>query len=390
MSKGRGSIPSLTGVRGIAALWVFLTHFYGFTGRVFGMPSLMKSSFLFNGFRGVDLFFILSGFILMHVHATDFTTISWPALKRFFILRFFRIYPLNTVILVALVPLVLLAPSYVAAQRAFTDPHFAYRVHNLSAAGFVQTLLLAQSWTILKLGEWNIVSWTLSAEVLGYALFPALTWIIVRESSWRRCIIYATCSLVVLTILLFLSHHANNNPTGTFGSVRMFFCFWAGICLYRCYQLAPDTLADRASAITCAAIFFIALTLFFPPSPVFDSFGFAALVFGLAYRRGPINSLMETRPSLYLGKISFSFYLSHFLIIDIISWSAGSWLMAQAGATKCIALIAIFLLCLGVASVLYQWVERPSQRFGHYLSSRAKPRIGKDAATNAVLANSNT
>lgn len=389
MSKGRGSIPSLTGVRGIAALWVFLTHFYGFTGRIFGIPSLMKSSFLFNGFRGVDLFFILSGFILMHVHAGDFGTISWPALKRFFILRFFRIYPLNTVILLALVPLVLLAPSYVAAQRAFTDPHFAYRVHNLSAAGFVQTLLLAQSWTILKLGEWNIVSWTLSAEVLGYALFPALAWMIVRESSWRRCIVYAVCSLLILTLLLFVSHHANNNPTGTFGSVRMFFCFSAGICLYRCYQLAPDSLARWATAITCAAVTFIALTLFFPPSPVFDSFGFAALVLGLAYQRGPINRLLETRPSLYLGKISFSFYLSHFLIIDIISWSASHWLMVQGLPTKCVALIAIILLCLGVASFLYHWVERPSQRFGHYLNGLSERRAGNDTSTKDGLVNSN-
>jgi peptidoglycan/LPS O-acetylase OafA/YrhL len=389
MNKGRSSIPSLTGVRGIAALWVFLTHIYGFAGHILGLTPVLKSSFMFNGFRGVDLFFILSGFILMHVHAGDFVTISRPALRRFFILRFFRIYPLNTVILAAMVPLVLLAPSYVAIQREFTDPHFAYRAHNLSAAGFVQTLLLAQSWTVLKLGEWNIVSWTLSAEVLGYALFPALAWIIVRESSWRRCIAYAACSLLILTILLFLTHHANNNPTGTFGSVRMFFCFTAGMCLYRCFQLAPDDVADWASATTCTGIAFIALTLFFPPSPVFDSLGFAALVFGLAYRRGPVNWLLETRPSLYLGKISFSFYLCHFLIISIVSWSAGSWLMAQGLVTKGFAIFGLFLLCLGVASLLYQWVERPSQRFGHSLLRSREPGAGDKAGARDVLVSSN-
>src|ERR1700757_84758 len=119
LSKGRASIPSLTGVRGVAALWVFLTHSYGFAAHILNAPALLRSSFLVNGFRGVDLFFILSGFILMHVHAGDFKTISQNALKRFFITRFFRIYPLNTVILLALVPLVLFAPSYVAAERAF-------------------------------------------------------------------------------------------------------------------------------------------------------------------------------------------------------------------------------------------------------------------------------
>ena len=384
MNEQRASIPSLTGVRGVAALWVFLTHLYGFAARVLGMPALISSSFLFNGFRGVDLFFVLSGFILMHVHAGDFITISSKPLQRFFVTRFFRIYPLNTVILVALVPLVLLAPSYVAAERAFSDPHFAYRAHNLSAAGFVQTLLLVQSWTILKLGEWNIVSWTLSAEIFGYMLFPGLAWLIARELSWRRCIVYALISLLTLTILLFFSHHANNNPTGTFGSVRMFFCFVAGICLYRCYQLAPDYVASWASAVTCLAVAFIAITLLYPPAPVFDAFGFAALVFGLAYQRGPVNRILKSRVALYLGRISFSFYLSHFLIISIFSWAAGHWLTAQDFGLKVASLVALFMLCLGVASVLYVWVERPSQRFGHYLIKSWGLRTPPDASDSLV------
>lgn len=389
LNKGRISIPSLTGVRGVAAFWVFLTHLYGFAAHILNAPSLLRSSFLINGFRGVDLFFILSGFILMHVHARDFKTISQNALKRFFVTRFFRIYPLNTAILLALVPLVLLAPSYVAAERSFSDPHFAYRVHNLSAAGFVQTLLLAQSWTVLKLGEWNIVSWTLSAEVLGYILFPALAWGIIRESSWWRCIIYAVCSLLTLTVLLFLSHHANNNPTGTFGSVRMFFCFVAGICLYRCFQLAPEYLASWASAITWLAVVFIAITLFVPSAPVFDAFGFAALVFGLAYQRGPVNRMLESRLSSYLGKISFSFYLSHFLIINIVSWAAEDWLTTRGLAVKAAALLALLLLCLAVASVLYDWVERPSQRFGRYLVKSWESDADAAPAAAETLASSN-
>jgi len=324
----------------------------------------------------------------MHVHAGDFKSISKNALKSFFITRFFRVYPLNTVILLALVPFVLLAPSYVAAERTFFDPHSAYRMHNLSAAGFVQTLLLVQSWTVLKLGEWNIVSWTLSAEVLGYILFPALAWVIAREISYRRCIAYAVCSLLILTVLLFLSRHANNNPTGTFGSVRMFFCFVAGICLYRCYQLAPEYLASWASAITCLALVFIAITLFFPPAPVLDAFGFAALIFGLAYQRGPVNRILESRLSLYLGKISFSFYMSHFLIINIISWTAERWLTTQGLGVKAAALLALSMLCLAAASLLYAWVERPSQRLGRYLNKSRESGAGIASAAKEAMVSS--
>ncbi|MGQ0494914.1 acyltransferase family protein [Komagataeibacter intermedius] len=95
MPKAR-SIPSLTGVRGIAALWVFMTHFYGLAADILHQPWMLQSLFLFNGFRGVDLFFVLSGFILMHVHEGQFTVLRWHVIRDFFIVRFFRVYPLNT------------------------------------------------------------------------------------------------------------------------------------------------------------------------------------------------------------------------------------------------------------------------------------------------------
>jgi len=380
MRSRRQPIPSLTGVRGMAAIWVFMTHMYGFAAIVWHAPALRGCSFFTNGFRGVDLFFILSGFILMHVHADDFTGRRSGKLKEFYLTRFFRIYPLNTVVLLALVPLVLLEPSYVSMARAFSTPHYAYRAHNLSFPGFIQSLLLAQSWTVAKLGEWNIVSWTLSAEVLGYALFPALCWLVMRETSWARCAAYAFASLTVLTILLVLFHHANDNPTGTFGSVRMIFCFTAGLCLYRCHQLAPAAATNVASALTGLALLFIAATLFIRTAPVLDAFGFAALIFGLAYQRGPVNALLESRPAVFFGKLSFSFYLVHLLIIGIIFWSLGHWLVAQGLGLRIAAVLIIFPLCLLVAAVLYELVERPSQRFGRRMVQRmaAGPSIPMD------------
>jgi peptidoglycan/LPS O-acetylase OafA/YrhL len=385
MRSRRKPIPSLTGVRGVAAIWVFMTHIFGFAAIVWHAPALRGFSFFTNGFRGVDLFFILSGFILMHVHADDFTSFHARTLQAFFVTRFFRIYPLNTVVLLAMVPLVLLAPSYVAGARAFSDPHFAYRAQNLSFPGFIQNLLLAQSWTVAKLGEWNIVSWTLSAEVLGYALFPALCWLVLREKSWARCAAFGCASLAVLTVLLFASHHANNNPTGTFGAVRMFFCFTAGICLYRCYQLAPASVEAAASGLTCLALLFIAATMFVHTAPVLDAFGFAALIFGLAYQRGPVNALLESRLAVFFGKLSFSFYLVHFLIIGIISWSLEHWLAAQAFGLRIVSVFVIFALCLLAAGVLYELVERPAQRLGRRLVQGLPSGAGRPIANAAPL-----
>ena len=383
MTQARQAIPGLTGVRGLAALWVFLTHVYGFAALVLHAPGLKRSLFLFNGFRGVDLFFVLSGFILMHVHDEQFVAIERQALRSFFLTRFFRVYPLNAAVLLAVLPLAWFEPSYVAFQRSFTDGRFAYKAANLSPAGFVQTLLLVQSWTVFKLGEWNIVSWTLSAEVLGYLLFPALAWSAMRLRSAETCAALAACSLAALTALLFLSHHANNNPTGTFGSVRMFFCFSAGILLHRCYRIAGDRLRPASPAMTIAAVLLIAATLFVPMAPVLDSFGFALLVIGLANRAGPVSRLLETRAALFMGRISFSFYLVHFLLIQIALWSLGGWLTAQDLPIRVAGLLTLCAICVGVAMLCYETIERPSQRLGRRMAGRpVRPAAaGSDTAS---------
>ncbi|MGQ0494915.1 acyltransferase family protein [Komagataeibacter intermedius] len=273
-----------------------------------------------------------------------------------------------------MVPLVLLAPGYVAMQRHYTDPAFAYRAHNLSLPGFVQTLLLVQSWTVLKLGEWNIVSWTLSAEVLGYIMFPLLAMWAMRISSPRNALALCACSLVTLVVVLSACHHANNNPTGTFGAIRMFFCFAAGILLYRAYHLLPDSMERHAASITSGAVIFIAATLFFPVVPVLDVFGFTALIFGLAYQRGVVDALLRSEPVIWLGRISFSFYLTHYLLIGIISWSLGEWLHHLDLASGLAVTFAIFGLCLIVGTVCYHLVERPSQRLGRRVMQRVEAR----------------
>ena len=369
VEKVSRGIPSLTGVRGVAAIWVFLTHFYGLAALVLHAPTLLHSVFLFNGFRGVDLFFVLSGFILMHVHADQFQSIRGSDLRHFFVTRFFRIYPLNTVVLLSVLAVVVLVPGYVAANRQWVDPRFAYRSHNLSWPGFVQTLLLVQSCTVLKLGEWNIVSWTLSAEVLGYLLFPLMAWTILREHSAIWCIAYGTISLTLLTILLFGAHHANNNPTGTFGSVRMIFCFATGIAMNRAYQLTSDRWMSAATPLTVAACVFIAVTWLKPVAPVLDAFGFAALILGLAYQRGPVDAMLASRPLLFLGRISFSFYLVHFLIISFVAWSVGDWLAAQPSGIRVAGLGGVIVLCVGAGLMCYELIEKPSQKLGRRLAA---------------------
>ena len=175
-------IPSLTGIRGIAACWVLLFHLQ-MIGEANGMtPALPGYRLLAAGWTGVDLFFLLSGFMLMHANARPFAALRRGSVARFFAARFLRVYPLGVASL-AFVALIIAADPGFARHFATLSPG------NLSRASFLATLSLATRWVPVK-GSWNEPIWSLSAEIIGYLAFPILAFAALRIRS-------ATVALVV-------------------------------------------------------------------------------------------------------------------------------------------------------------------------------------------------
>jgi peptidoglycan/LPS O-acetylase OafA/YrhL len=86
----RKNINTLTGLRGIAALWVFAAHLHTFIGHLYEREFPLNN-FFYHGYFGVDIFFILSGFIMTYVHYDDFRISLTEKLKYFLTLRFWRI-----------------------------------------------------------------------------------------------------------------------------------------------------------------------------------------------------------------------------------------------------------------------------------------------------------
>ena len=384
-SRGsRRAIPSLTGIRGVAAIYVCLTHAQIVLAAYLQAPSIGRNVFMYNGFRGVDLFFILSGFILMHVHEGDFRAWRGRPLIDFYVLRFFRVYPLNAAVLLLLVPIALALPGFVDWTRFASGVPIRWHDHDFSAPGFLQTILLAQTWSIIKPGQWNGPAWSLSAEVAGYAVFPVLAWAAVRCRSASLAASCAAASLVLLVAAMIAGGHATDNPTAAFGLVRMGFCFVAGIVLSRCHRCWSG--GERwASLVTILSLTWIMTTLLWRPLSLLVVLGFGGIILGLAYRRGPVNAVLESRPALFLGRISFSFYLVHYIPTRLSLWLFdlglhGSPLWLRAG---CVVALGVF--CVGAATLLHRWVELPSQRLArHVLASahggRAAPHPARGPA----------
>ena len=341
------AIASLTGIRGVAAVWVLLTHYQAVMAAYLHNPAIAANSFLYNGFRGVDLFFVLSGFILMHVHQDDFRVLASQSVRRFYLLRLFRVYPLNTAVLLALIPLALGMPALVDWFRFDHGTPIPYHNRDFSAAGFVQSLLLAQSWTVAKLGEWNGPAWSLSAEVFAYAFFPLLAWMLVRIRSALLCTVAAVLSLAALMGLLVLGHHTQDSPTGTFGLIRCVFGFTAGSCMARAFQLrpaSPITTSLLGAPLAWVSVGVIAVTLCDPRLNMFIVFGFCGLIYALAFQAGVIDKILSSGPAMFLGRISFSLYM----------------------------MVALPFICVALAMLAYTVIELPFQRYARSITRRER------------------
>ena len=103
-----------------------------------------------------------------------------------------------------------------------------------------------------------------------------------------------------------------------------------------------------------------------PVCPALTVFPLAALVMALAYEQGPVAKVMAGRPILWLGRISFSLYLTHFTVLTLLSWltrsSEGDLIPHWAYMAGVLSVIISF------AALIHYGAERPLARLGRKFS----------------------
>src|SRR5690349_9502171 len=166
-----GEIAPLTAIRGFAALWVVGHHLTAIWYPDSTGP--MQTLFL-TGYAAVDMFFVLSGFIL----ATVYRGLTASGTPLFFLRRLCRVYPLHLSIMAALALAAVAAPLF---RGSSARPW----------AQFAWVSLMLQSY-VLPESTWNPPSWSIGVELLCYALFPLALWLI------RRCPVLLLTALALL------------------------------------------------------------------------------------------------------------------------------------------------------------------------------------------------
>ncbi|MDF0542837.1 acyltransferase [Sphingobium sp. H39-3-25] len=361
----RKHIASHAAIRGITACMIIIYHVR--EGALHLQPRLTHPQSMERWYLLVDIFFILSGFIITYTTSPNGKPLDWEQSKRFWFSRITRIYPLH-LFCTAMFLLMASANALNALRKgAPLDP-----LWSMEGVGWVvQEALLIQSVGIPGFRWLNPVTWSISAEMFAYVLFPLLLLATARRSG------------ILLLLSFSLAFYGWVFATGEkldmcygLAPLRCLAAFIIGqaICLYRDFweRLSPGA----CDALQMASVVGITAVTMLPVSDVYGIPCAALLVAASWPDRGRIAAFLSTRPLQYLGEISYSLYLMHWLTliavtnvwIHLVSKLHLPYVVEQAGW-----IIAVPALSFPIAALTHHYIELPARH--HFKRRRDATRV---------------
>lgn len=358
--------PDLEGLRGVAILLVLLFHA--------GVPGTT------GGFVGVDVFFVLSGFLITGLLLREREATGRVDLREFYARRARRILPAASVVLVAIA---LASPFFMApldlprvADDALASALFAGNLWFAAGATDYFGVDLAPSPVIHY--------WSLGVEEQFYLLWPALLILVTRFGRPRAAVGLTLIGVVAASYLGALWLTEVSPPWAFYGLPTRAWELGLGGLLAAgagAHARFPDRIVQALGWLGLAAIV-AALLLITPSTPypgiaaLLPALGTAGVVLAGARRRS-VGTVLANPILRFLGRISYSLYLVHWPILVLpaaaLPLDEELPLLARGG----LALVAI-----GMGWLSFRAVEQPIHR-GRRLAAR--PRLTFAAAGLALL-----
>ncbi|HWW57784.1 MAG TPA: acyltransferase [Sphingopyxis sp.] len=365
-------VECLDGLRGVAALWVLIGHMMILTG--FRLPLVSKPDL------GVDLFILLSGFLMMFQYRLRAGSEDWTApgtWMSFWTRRFFRLAPLFYVTLAA----ALIAGPMIYADRVAIDSFLGQSLQppERYIDASLTNIALHLSFLFGLLPDYAfrtpLPDWSLGLEMQFYLLFPFLV-LLGRRIGWIPAALVAAGGGVVIALLAGAA--GLDYPMPSFLPLKLQL-FLAGMLI----AADPGERSARLWGRLAAALLLAAI----PVGGEQDLLHFAVrelLVFGffaLVHWRslgviGWISRLFGSRPFYWLGELSYGTYLIHLLIMQPVAavvigqFGTGLGAIGRFALTGAIVVPATYAM----AFVTYRLVEIPGQRLGKAVIKRAAGR----------------
>jgi len=338
--------------RFVAALGVFIFH----------LKNIDKGiSPVWNGSYGlfVDMFFILSGFVIAYSYPTSST--GFRGYARFLLRRIARIYPLHILTLLAFVGLAWIGISGPTSHASVMD--------------FIHNALLIQAWGITDHLSFNSPSWSISAELFCYLLFPLLMWLAGRVSPLILAIIVA-CLYGVLAhghLPIWQDRSQMYGANYDYGMLRALPSFMNGILLamlfrqFRGYRSKPLALGGILVFLGSVLV----LNVFAKPDLAIILFSLAILLTAIGE-----SAFTEVPGAAWLGRLgntSYAIYMLHELLLILVFKPVWHQLGLTPGAFPLFALGCCAVLTMA-AGLTYSLIENPARKLINRLAPRDSSR----------------
>jgi peptidoglycan/LPS O-acetylase OafA/YrhL len=342
----RSALPLLTALRFFAAAEVVIFHFF-FPDPVDPLRALFSS-----GFQAVTFFFVLSGFILAYVYSGDGLADASPKSARsFWTARAARILPAYYLALAIALP----AFAYSALVSKITPM-------DVLVPSLILTPLLLQSFWPIVAGAWNGPAWSLSVELVFYAIFPLLLRLTRRVSPVLLLLAaYGLLLAVQAGREVFHPPALGSDTAWTFYKFFPLFhvaTFAFGVALGRLFLFGPR-LAPRLHTMLflLGAVGTIAVLAFRPWLPGWMGRDpVLALLYGLvifgAARPGPLLRPLTGRWMVLLGDASYAMYILHMPIMFWWMWGLREKAHLAIPGWLDFGLYFIVLTALSIATLL--------------------------------------
>ena len=367
-----GEIRTLTGLRMVAAGWVVLFHFHFSDLDGVRAASEVLGPLVTAGALGVDLFFVLSGFVIAHTYLDRLgPALRVHATARFVWARACRMWPAYALVFH-------LFGLWLVARLVWgADERIAYQSVQpvVDAPEYLQQLAMVQLWDAPYFDgvSWVGSTWSISAEWLAYLLFPVAALVFHRMRDLPVALL-AAASLALMTPIAW-AYLLTGSPYHPWSwAVRVLCGFGAGVLAHLVVRRLRGTgrasvrVQRRASAVAAALPLVVAAGLL-AGELVGTGRGGAVLVL-LPLLVGAL-ALADRGPATWLahplavrgGRISYALYLVHIPMFEVFWVAQGHHplLLGPSTAAGHAAGLAVLLATVPVAALVHGLVEEPAR-----------------------------
>lgn len=388
----RGEVRPLTGLRIVAALWVVCFHFSFTPGDAYTRLWEPLQPLVHTGALGVDLFYVLSGFVITLTYVDKLG--PRPSVRgavAFWWARICRVWPVYALVTT------LFGGWLVYKSTRITDGFLVWQTTQpqVDLWHWLEQLAMVQLWhrPYADGSSWAGPAWSISAEWAAYVCFPLLVLVLWRL---RRLPPVVTGLLAVACMIPFAYVcYTTGNPYYSFSwVVRIAFGFLCGAftCLtVRRIRVTPrvERIAAGVAALAVVEIFIGLWWGSWRGQGAGEYGGVVVLVFpvligALSISRQGLSRVLSTGPMVHGGRISYSLYLVHVPVFEIF-WTHMGWneRIGPGSALGSFVVPHLLLLVVLLAHLSYRYVEEPARL---WLRSRGPGRWSRrDRIAGAVV-----